>query len=147
MRKKGWCVQAHVNLVSGETCSSLYSLQPPLWPFLSQLIFGTFLLFKIMKILLLYVAGAFLSPEILYQEYRGALTINLFSSLHFQPVTDYISISEQCRNFPGHPLCPQGFLQILYDLWRGSCHPASCDSFCCFWMASTRPGCQDTETI
>lgn len=106
--------------------------QTPSVTLLSQLILGTFLLFKIMKILLLCATGAFLSPETLYQEYRGALTINLFFSLHFQPVTDCVSISEQYCNFPGHPLSPQGLLQILYDLWRGSCHPASCDSFCCF---------------
>lgn len=87
--------------------------QTPSVTFLSQLIFGTFLPFKIMKILLLYAAGAFLSPEILYQEYRGALTINLFFSLHFQPVPDCISTSEQCCNFPGHPLSPEGFFAAI----------------------------------
>lgn len=82
-----------------------------------------------MKIVLLYATGAFLSPEILYQEDKGALAINLGFGLHFPPANDCISILEQKCHCPQHPLSPQGFLQMLHEGVATILYPVT---FCCF---------------
>lgn len=145
--KKQWSIKYHVRLVSGETYLNPHSLRWPLWPFLNHLIFGTLVVFKIMKIVL-YATGAFVSPETLYWDDKGALRINLFFSLHCPPCKQLHQHFRAKVSLPtALAIFPQGFLQMLYVSWRGSYHPVSCDSFCCFWMASTRPGCQVTKKI
>lgn len=56
-----------------------------------------------MKIVL-YATGAFVSPETLYWEDKGALTINLFFSFHCPSANNCISILEQKCRFPRHSL-------------------------------------------
>lgn len=112
--KKAWSIKYHIRLVSGEAHLNPYSHRHPLGPFLSHLIFGTLVVFKIMKILILYATGAFPSPEILHWEDKGP-TINLLFSLFFPPANHCINVLEQKCFFPRHPLFPQGFSQMWYE--------------------------------
>lgn len=130
--KKAWSIKYHIRLVSGEAHLNPYSHRHPVGPFLSHLIFGTLVVFKIMKILILYATGAFPSWDNSLGRQRS------YNNFIFQFVFPSCkSLHQLYRARMFLPTAPTISTGIFTDvIWRGSYHPISWDSFVAFgWQA------------